>query len=114
MEVRNGSQWRVPRTFEFESTSCCGPREHLQQEKQLFAQGVRGNWTGAVGGVPGGEMFAPGAGGSGNSYGRLSAPPALYGLFKVWHNILLNHLVNESAATVTPAVILGQNQIFPN
>lgn len=37
MEVRNGSQWRVPRTFEFESTSCCGPREHLQQEKQLFA-----------------------------------------------------------------------------
>ena len=51
---------------------------------------------------------------SGSSYGRLSAPPALYGLFKVWHNILLNHLVNESAATVTPAVILGQNQIFPN
>ena len=31
----------------------------------MFAQGVRGNWTGAVGGVPGGEMFAPGAGGSG-------------------------------------------------
>ena len=45
----------------------------------MFAQGVRGNWTGAVGGVPGGEMFAPGAGGkrqeaSGSSYAGFPPP----------------------------------------